>query len=74
MVDGPPALPDLLVADVAGWTVSEVVSVTLDKPPPVTGVRTEAFTGAQAVHEHRSTNKTKYFRLRSEQRMLRERA
>ena len=55
MVDGPPALPDLLVAVVARWTVSEVVSVQLDKPPPVTGVGTEAFTGAQAVHEHRGT-------------------
>ena len=55
MVDGPPALPDLLVAVVARWTVSEVVSVQLDKPPPVTGVGTEAFTRAQAVHEHRGT-------------------
>ena len=52
MVDGPPALPDLLVAVVARWTVSEVVSVQLDKPPPVTGMGTEAFTGAQTVHEH----------------------
>ena len=44
MVDGPPALPDLLVAVVTRWTVTEVVSVQLDKPPPVTGVGTEALT------------------------------
>ena len=57
MIDGPPALPDLLVTGVTGRTVSEVVSIQLDHPPPVTGVGTEAFTGAQGVHEHRATEK-----------------
>ena len=52
MVNSPPALPDLLVALVAGGTAPQVIPVLLDHPPPVTGVRTEAFAGAQGIQEH----------------------
>ena len=55
VVYSPPALPDLLVAGVARRTVSKIVSVKLNHPPPVTGMRTEALTGAQGVHEHLAT-------------------
>ena len=55
MVYGPPALPDLLVTGKARGAVTQPVSVQLDHPPPVTGVRREAFAGAQGVQHHRIT-------------------
>ena len=52
VVNRPPALPDLLITGVARGAVTQPVSVQLDHPPPVTGVRREAFAGAQGVHQH----------------------